>query len=323
MAYWIAATTVLLFLITFRKLFKRRHLHWRGRHVLITGGSSGLGLALALYAAGRGARVTVVARDQARLDEAVQRCRAQATQDDFVRGRCADVTDPKAIRQAIWDACDEHGDLEYVFFCAGHCIPGMFRHASLDDFQSMMNTNYFGTVNTLQCALKSKSTTNPCRMVAVTSVCAVTTFAGFAAYSPSKAAVRSLWDTMRNEYCANAKLQWHVYCPSTIDSPGLVQENASKPQVTKVLEEGGGTFSPEVAARHLVEGMERGEYMITQGPIEFCLRALAHGTAPRTRPLLEFLIMPWLVLLGAYVYRHYDRGVRRAGEHVSVARRVG
>ncbi len=295
-----------------RRRYSSKRLVWERRHVFITGGSSGLGLALGQYAASRGAHVTLVARNEERLREAVESCQSVASFKNSIKSRVADVSKVSEISEAMRLACAQYGPPAYVFCCAGFCVPGLFRDARMIDYETQMTTNYLGSVYTVRAALEHVEDRVPCRVVAVTSVCALTTFAGFSAYSPSKAAVRSFWDTLRNEYCAQKHLQWHVFAPSTIDSPGLRVEERTKPAVTKTIEGKAHKFSPKDAARHLIEGMERGEYMITQEVMAFFLRMLSCSTVPRSRPLLEFVVYPWLPLFGAVVYRYYDWKVRNA-----------
>jgi len=289
----------------------RNRLHWTGCHVIITGGSSGLGLALAEYAAGRGARVSIISRDPSRLQSAQESCQSVAKDNGAVATRQADVTDFHTLTAVIHRACEQYGPPSYVFCCAGFCRPALLRDARVTDAKAMMMVNYMGTFHTVQAALQEFSPSVPCRMVAVTSVCALTTFAGFAGYSPTKVAVRSLWETLRNEYCAEKNLKWHVFVPSTIDSPGLKEEERSKPPVTRLIEGTASKFPPQVAAHHLLEGIGREQYTITQEWKAYGLRILANGTAPPSRLLLDTLITPWVQLAGVAVRFYYDWRVRR------------
>ncbi len=284
---------------------------WRGRHVIITGGSSGLGLALAEYVAAKGASITIIARDPGRLEDAVESCRSVGIEETRVQGFSRDVARGEDIMCIIRHACTVYGPPNYVFCCAGLCIPEMFVKEHPENLKTMMNTNYFGTVNTVYAALSFIDPDSMCTLVAVTSVCAYTTFAGFSGYSASKAAVRFLWDTLRNEHCVDKHLRWHVYAPSTIDSPGLRVEEENKPSVTRAIEGSVKKHSPDAAARHLITGMENGHYVITQGRIEFLLYAGAQGTAPRARPVLEILGAFWITLFNVIVGYYYNWRVRK------------
>jgi len=187
----------------------------------------------------------------------------------------------------------------------------MFIKAKPENLRTMIDTNYWGTLNTVHAALRFVDPVSICTMVAVTSVCAYTTFAGFSGYSASKAAVRYLWDTLRNEHVADKHLRWHVYAPSTIDSPGLRVEEENKPSVTRAIEGSVQKHSPDAAARDLITGMENGRYVITQGMIEFLLYAGAQGTAPRSRPVLEILFAFWITLFNVIVGYYYNWRVRK------------
>src|SRR5215470_5531010 len=87
--------------------------HLAGAHALVTGGSSGIGLATAQQLAAKGARVTVLARDRARLDAAVDATRAAASGGDADVGAvAADVTDRAAVEAAVTAAAAARGPVD-------------------------------------------------------------------------------------------------------------------------------------------------------------------------------------------------------------------
>ena len=88
---------------------------WRGRHVVVTGGSSGIGRAVALAAVRRGASLTLVARSPERLEEAAARLR-DVMPDSAVGAVSVDVSDREAVADAFAASVVERG-ARGTFWC--------------------------------------------------------------------------------------------------------------------------------------------------------------------------------------------------------------
>ena len=115
----------------------------RGAHVVITGGSSGIGLATACLVARRGASVSLMARDARRLEQAAERVRASGA---AARTVTVDVSDSVAVAKAFAGVADEAGPCDVLITSAGQARPG--RLLDLDDevFRRMIEVDYFGTL---------------------------------------------------------------------------------------------------------------------------------------------------------------------------------
>jgi 3-dehydrosphinganine reductase len=85
---------------------------------------------------------------------------------------------------------------------------------------------------------------------------------GYAAYAPAKAAIRMLADTLREE-CILYDVDVHCSFPANILSPGLEQEEKTKPEITRKIEGVAGAETPIVVARMIISRLERGEKHIT------------------------------------------------------------
>lgn len=97
-------------------------------HALVTGGSSGIGLALSRILVGEGWNVTILARDKARLDEAVTNLNAaRKAESQQVRASSVDVADCVALTRAVEDAVAALGAPDMAVASAGLVIP---RHSS-------------------------------------------------------------------------------------------------------------------------------------------------------------------------------------------------
>ncbi|MFF2554055.1 SDR family NAD(P)-dependent oxidoreductase [Nocardia sp. NPDC058058] len=140
--------------------------YWADRHVVITGGSSGIGLAVTELALGAGARVSVLALD----DPAMTALAARTGEyDGRLATFTANVTSPDQIRAALNGARSQHGPIGAVIACAGIAKPGYFTELSESDFRNHMEVNYFGTLTPIREALPDMLTADRASITAISS----------------------------------------------------------------------------------------------------------------------------------------------------------
>ena len=125
--------------------------HLKGRVVLITGGSRGLGLLLAREYGRRGARLALLARDASALERA-QRELAEAGIEAF--GVPTDVSDERGVREAIERVHAHYGRLDMIVNDAGQIEVGPLESMTTRDFHDAMDTNFWGAFNVINAALQ-------------------------------------------------------------------------------------------------------------------------------------------------------------------------
>ncbi|KAI8141803.1 hypothetical protein BJV82DRAFT_617585 [Fennellomyces sp. T-0311] len=263
------------------------------RHCFITGGSTGLGKALAILLIKRGANVTIVARRQSELDKAVEEIEAvKVNADQRVVAISADVTSKQDVVRALEEAKVKMGGVpEIVCTCAGASYPKYFLDHTLDDFEKLTNLNYLGQAYVAHQAtmLMRDAGVKDGRIVFVSSMLGLLSFAGYSTYSPTKFAVRGLADTLRNEL-KRYGIDVHIFFPGNIDSPGYEVENQTKPQVTKTIEGASPAMDPMDCAKALVNGLDAGHYMITTEFIGEVLRCATRGVNPSNNYIIDSIL---------------------------------
>src|SRR5262249_18529207 len=155
-----------------------------GQHALITGGSSGLGLALATELAHRGLDVTLLARDVNRLAEARDHILAVSPRAQ-VRGYPVDVSDFDATCAVIDDVTSEGQLIDVVINSAGILREGYFETMKSEDFESIMDIDFFGVLNVSRACLPHLKTSRG-RLVNVGSMAGLVGVFGETAYCAAK-----------------------------------------------------------------------------------------------------------------------------------------
>ncbi|OAQ66097.2 steroid dehydrogenase [Pochonia chlamydosporia 170] len=254
------------------------HFDARGKSVIVAGGSKGLGQELALQLVARGADVTVLARSLPSLKE-TKRLMEQhlLVPGQTVDCQSLDLTDKAAVVEYIssldeppWAlVCVAGGTAEEIGFLAD---------ISPDAISSCMTKNYVSSAYIAQAVLKrwvtptseQKSNRVDSRhLVFTASTAALVSVPGYAAYAPTKAAIRSLADILRQEvlmYQSVPPIKVHCSFPGTIYTESFFQEQQAKPHLCKqiegTLDDKGGMTAKEVA-RLTLQGLDRGQFFIT------------------------------------------------------------
>jgi 3-dehydrosphinganine reductase len=227
-----------------------------GSHVMVTGGSLGIGLATARACADRGARVSVIGRERHRL------AAAQRQLGDDAAVAAADVTDPEALHTAITDLAKLQGPCDVLVAAAGQAEPGYFLDIEPDAFRRQMELNYFGTLNSVRAVLPAMIEQARGHVVLLSSVSGLLGVLGYGAYTPTKFAVRGLGEALHSEFRSRGIVTSIVYPPDT-DTPGFHRENLTKPPETARLSAGIAPVSADQVANAIVRGIERDRLHVT------------------------------------------------------------
>ncbi|RDH77469.1 SDR family NAD(P)-dependent oxidoreductase [Mycolicibacterium moriokaense] len=185
----------------------------QGKVALVTGGTSGIGLAAAERLAQEGAHVFITGRSKQRLDEAVDRIGSSAT------GVVSDVSNFADI-DVIVDAIQAHGrGLDVVFTNAGGGEFATIADVTVENYLDTFNRNVGGTLFTVQKVLPLLN--RGASIILAGSTAASKGTPAFGVYAASKAAVRSLGRTMAAEL-AYRGVRVNILVPGPVETPGLL-----------------------------------------------------------------------------------------------------
>lgn len=229
------------------------------KHVLVTGGSSGIGRAVVRQMVRRSARVSVIALPDADLEDVEHELRASGATYCVT---AADVSHERALHDAIGRVVTELGSCDVLVTCAGIAHPGYFEDLDTEIFRRTMEVDYFGTLYALRGVVPSMIERRTGSIVGISSAAGLVGIFGYTPYAPAKFAVRGLLEALR---CELAPYGIHVacVCPPDTDTPQLAYENRYKPRETAAIS---GQIKPKSAdfvAGAIVRGLQRRQFLIT------------------------------------------------------------
>ncbi len=236
---------------------------FENRHVIITGGSSGIGKATAMLLAAQGAHISIIARNAARLAAAcaeIEQARASSAQ--RVSTCAADVSVNAETLRAVNGAIAENGAPDVVVTSAGMVQPGLFKDQDVEWYEKTMQLNYLGAVYTIKAALPAMLARRSGHIAMISSGAGVLGLYGYTSYCPSKFALRGLAQALRSELKPSG-IGVSVVYPSDVDTPQLAEENKTKPEETRRISGTAAPQPPEVVARAIVSGIRANRFAIS------------------------------------------------------------
>jgi 3-dehydrosphinganine reductase len=250
---------------------------YRGRRALVTGGSSGIGRALALALAEAGAHVAILARGTERLAAVREELARRVATGQRVAAVPADVADAAATRRAVVACADALGGLDLLVNDAGIALARRALDTTLADYRRLLDVDFLGMVHATEAALphlRAAGGVGGADVVNVSSLTALLPIAGYAAYAPAKAAVTAWSEVLRQEL-RPLGIRVAVVFPPDTDTPQLAEENREKPPETRALAGGAGLLSAEAVAGAILSGVARGRARIIPGASARAVAALA------------------------------------------------
>ncbi|XP_043257850.1 3-ketodihydrosphingosine reductase isoform X1 [Colletes gigas] len=277
---------IVVFLIT---VLLSRYFFWRARlktvnnkHVVVTGGSSGIGKCVAITAAKYGAHVTIIARDVQKLEaarnEIVHVCKNKDTQK--IEYLSLDVgEDYETVEKALGDLERTMGPIYMLVNCAGTAICGKIEDTRVADLKKMIHINFLGSYYCTKAVVQRMKASQEGIIVLTSSQAALLGIFGYSAYCSTKFALRGLAESIAMEL-APYNISVTLSLPPDTDTPGFAIEELSKPLETKLISETSSLVNPEVVANKLFKDALAGKFFSTVGAEGFILTVLCCGMSP-------------------------------------------
>ena len=216
----------------------------RGRHVIITGASSGIGRASAIAVAERGATVFALARNADALDQLVAEIRAGGG--DAHAFTC-DVTDSTSVEHTIKDILGRFDHVDYLVNNAGRSIRRSVVNSTdrLHDYERVMAVNYFGAVRMVLALLPHWRERRFGHVVNVSSAGVQARNPKYSSYLPTKAALDAFADVVGSETLSDHITFTNIHMP-LVRTPMIAPSHRLNPVPA---------ISPERAAAMVVRGL--------------------------------------------------------------------
>ncbi|KAK9447267.1 uncharacterized protein V1518DRAFT_421780 [Limtongia smithiae] len=293
------------------------HFDVKGKLVIISGASQGLGRALATQIYARGGSVVLVARRESLLRDTVAELESSAAsgagdavksggdgvttasapeegllssvtrKGQFATYIAADLTSAKEAERVVSEALRIGGRApDFVLCCAGACIPKLFLDLTPEELQSGVEINYYTALYLAHAAMRAMATaapqpTTPRGIVLFSSVTHFYSFIGYSQYAPLKSALRSLGDVLRQE-CIPYNISVSVVFAGNFQSEGYDAENLTKPEITRQIEGPSDAITADACAEIVIRKLSAGKQMITTDFIGTVLSGLMVGASPST-----------------------------------------
>lgn len=195
----------------------------KGKTILVTGASSGIGQATAVECAQMGAEVVITGRDTKRL---------QSTADlmgNLKAQIAADLTNQEDVERLVASL----PPLDGAVLCAGNSTTLPLQFGSREKFDEMFNVNFFAPVELLRLMYKKKVLQKGASVVLIASIGGTHSFMpGNGVYGASKAALNSLMKYAAREY-ASRKIRVNSICPGMVDTPLIHRGTITEEQLVE------------------------------------------------------------------------------------------
>jgi dehydrogenase/reductase SDR family member 7B len=194
----------------------------KNKVVIITGGSSGIGRALAAKFGAEGSRIFITGRNKVQLETTVADLRSKGI---VVEGSVADVSKEEDNRQMAQEAIKKFGTIDVLINNAGITMRALFEEVELDVIKKVMDINFYGAVYATKYCLP-EIVKNKGSVIGISSIAGYRGLPGRAGYSASKFALNGFLEVLRTEYL---KRDVHVLTAC----PGFTTSNIRKNALTK------------------------------------------------------------------------------------------
>jgi len=237
---------------------------YKGSMVYIIGGSSGIGLSIANQFVSQSAHVIIFARSKERLELACRTLKQIASSDDqIISWLSLDASSRESTNNVLSVAMTQFAPPNILINCAGRAIPRKFEDISWEQFDETIRINLYSIWHAVSAVVPMMKQRGG-YIVNVSSMAGFIGIYGYTDYSASKFAIIGLSESLRSELMSFG-IDVSVLCPPDTDTPGLQEENLTKPEETKAISANTKCLHPDQVAKALLKGMKKKKFLIIPG----------------------------------------------------------
>lgn len=262
------------FMLFLRLLRGRNAMDFRGRIVVITGGSRGLGLNIARQLADQGAKLALIARDARELERALQELTASGAP---VLTVVCDLSSRRDAQEAIEKVANHFGSIDVVINNAGVIEVGPLEHMQAPDFEEAVNLHLWAPLWVSRAAVPHLKRSGGGRIVNIASFGGLVAVPHMAPYVTSKFALVGLSAALRNELAKDGILVTTV-CPGIIRTGSHVMakfkgDQRAEYRIFKLMAALGGVEAPKAASLILDAAKHGDPQLVFPIPVLWVARA--------------------------------------------------
>lgn len=240
---------------------------FEGKVVVITGAGSGIGRALALNLANKGARLALSDVDTRGLDETVRRAEALGA---HVKSDRLDVAEREAVLAYADEVVAHFGEVHQVYNNAGIAYNGNVEKSEFKDIERIIDVDFWGVVNGTKAFLPHVIASGDGHIVNISSLFGLIAVPGQSAYNAAKFAVRGFTEALRQEMLV-AKHPVKVTCvhpggiKTAVARNATVADNEDQRSLAAFYDKWLLIHTPEMAAETIVNGVSKGRARVIIG----------------------------------------------------------
>jgi NAD(P)-dependent dehydrogenase (short-subunit alcohol dehydrogenase family) len=244
------------------------------RIALITGGSSGLGLAYAQNLGQKGYRIIILARNQERINNALKLLIGQGI---TAYGISCDITSEQQLSEALSQVKNITPELDFLILNAGEVTPRLLMDfRSVADLKKDIDIDLWGTIQTAWFFVPMLHEGS--KILMTSSALGLFGSAGYTTYCAAKAGIINFGESLRREMLVN-KIDVYVACPGDTDTPQLTGEMADQPQWMKEQSSPRSVLPANIAAGRILNRCKGNSRLLILpdggvGLLNFVLRVL-------------------------------------------------
>lgn len=277
------ALYALLLLLVYISLPRKEPVIFKGKHALISGGSKGIGKAIATALIERGCSVTLLARNMEHLENACKELNGLAKSmkvPAVARYYDCDVTCDYEVLKAVVDKAEEElGNIDILVNNAGYAAQGAFETLDITIFEEQLRLNYLSAVYLTRAVLPKMKASRKGHIVFVSSAAGQCSVWGYTAYGATKFAMRGFAEALHMELLPYNIHVSVIYPPDT-NTEGYKEALRTMPEELREICKTAGLFDPELVAERLINDLSHGNYNTSIGLEGQMLSILSAGGAP-------------------------------------------